>query len=88
MNALQLLKERELRVQLRNSSKKAVARGSESGDYTSAHLSPVKLAKEKVAPTQLKYRGVTYEAMRANCCLLYTSPSPRDQVVSRMPSSA
>ena len=59
MNALQLLKERELRVQLRNSSKKAVARGSESGDYTSAHLSPVKLAKEKVAPTQLKYRGVT-----------------------------
>ena len=22
------------------------------------------------------------------CCLLYTSPSPRDQVVSRMPSSA
>ena len=66
MNALQLLKERELRVQLRNSSKKAVARGSESSDYTSAHLSPVKLSKEKVAPTQLKYRGVTYEAMRAN----------------------
>ncbi|QNI63486.1 hypothetical protein SynA1544_00543 [Synechococcus sp. A15-44] len=53
-------------MQLRDSSKKAVARGSESGDYTSAHLSPVKLAKEKVAPTQLKYRGVTYEAMRAN----------------------
>ena len=66
MNALQLLKERELRVQLRNSSKKAVARGSESGDYTSAHLSPVKLATKKVAPTQLKYRGVSYEAMRAN----------------------
>ena len=83
MNALQLLKERELRVQLRNSSKKAVARGSESSDYTSAHLSPVKLAKEKVAPTQLKYRGVTYEA-----CLLYTSPSPRDYAASRMPSSA
>ena len=82
MNALQLLKERELRVQLRNSSKKAVARGSESGDYTSAHLSPVKLAKEKVAPTQLKYRGVTYD------CLLYTSPSPRDSGQSRMPSSA
>ena len=66
MNALQLLKERELRVQLRNNSKKAVARGSESSDYNSAHLSPVKLAKGKVAPTQLKYRGVTYEAMRAN----------------------
>ena len=66
MNALQLLKQRELRVQLRNNSKKAVARGPESSDYTSAHLSPVKLAKEKVASTQLKYRGVTYEAIRDN----------------------
>ena len=66
MNALQLLKERELRAQLRNNSKKAAARGSESSDYTSAHLSPVKLAKEKVFSTQLKYRGVSYEAMRAN----------------------
>ena len=66
MNALQLLKERELRLQLRNNSKKVVARGSESSDYTSAHLSPVQLAKEKVGPTKLKYRGVTYEAMRAN----------------------
>ena len=47
MNALQLLKQRELRVQLRNNSKKAVARGPESSDYTSAHLSPVKLTKEK-----------------------------------------
>ena len=25
---------------------------------------------------------------KVNICLLYTSPSPRDQVVSRMPSSA
>ena len=66
MNALQLLKERELRAQLRNNSKKAVARGSESSDYTSAHLSPVQLAKEKAVPTQLKYRGVSYETMRAN----------------------
>ena len=66
MNALQLLKERELRVQLRNNSKKVVARGPESSDYTSAHLSPVKLGKEKVLPTQLKYRGVSYESMRAN----------------------
>ena len=66
MNALQLLRERELRAQLRHNSKKAVARGSESSDYTSAHLSPVQLAKEKAVPTQLKYRGVSYEAMRAN----------------------
>ena len=24
----------------------------------------------------------------SNCCLLYTSPSPRDEALSRMPSSA
>ena len=31
--------------------------------------------------------GIT-EDKRINNCLLYTSPSPRDSVVSRMPSSA
>ena len=30
------------------------------------------------------YRGRTY----TKCCLLYTSPSPRDYAASRMPSSA
>ena len=29
---------------------------------------------------------ITYEAV--NACLLYTSPSPRDGLLSRMPSSA
>ena len=28
------------------------------------------------------------EIMKANVCLLYTSPSPRDATLSRMPSSA
>ena len=28
------------------------------------------------------------ETVPANCCLLYTSPSPRDLSTSRMPSSA
>ena len=27
-------------------------------------------------------------AIPQNCCLLYTSPSPRDATLSRMPSSA
>ena len=30
----------------------------------------------------------SYESGRSKDCLLYTSPSPRDSVVSRMPSSA
>ena len=43
-------------------------------------------------PTQLFYEGrlVTRPAGLASCmnCLLYTSPSPRDGLLSRMPSSA
>ena len=36
-----------------------------------------------------KYGGVVPElAPRDHCCLLYTSPSPRDLSTSRMPSSA
>ena len=29
-----------------------------------------------------------YNVVDAKCCLLYTSPSPRDATLSRMPSSA
>ena len=32
--------------------------------------------------------GATGRILRANPCLLYTSPSPRDATLSRMPSSA
>ena len=33
-------------------------------------------------------RKLTGSVSRTNTCLLYTSPSPRDRVLSRMPSSA
>ena len=33
-------------------------------------------------------RNVMLNAASANGCLLYTSPSPRDGLLSRMPSSA
>ena len=33
-------------------------------------------------------QAVAYAAARLNTCLLYTSPSPRDGLLSRMPSSA
>ena len=43
-------------------------------------------------PTEKTYHGgvvdANYVKLRAKCCLLYTSPSPRDQRGSRMPSSA
>ena len=38
---------------------------------------------------KLEINGVGYRAqMKGNNCLLYTSPSPRDGLLSRMPSSA
>ena len=33
-------------------------------------------------------KDVTQRSLRSNICLLYTSPSPRDATLSRMPSSA
>ena len=36
----------------------------------------------------LLYGGAIQQAGAVKACLLYTSPSPRDLVISRMPSSA
>ena len=35
-----------------------------------------------------KIEQITFELARLKACLLYTSPSPRDGLLSRMPSSA
>ena len=32
--------------------------------------------------------GVSFRVLNTDACLLYTSPSPRDRSLSRMPSSA
>ena len=37
---------------------------------------------------QWLYEHSTNNEIRDNYCLLYTSPSPRDRLLSRMPSSA
>ena len=42
----------------------------------------------KVADMQVKSKNPYGAAMQGYGCLLYTSPSPRDQRGSRMPSSA
>ena len=47
--------------------------------------------KNKVSAEQAKELEADQELMRERgleCCLLYTSPSPRDGLLSRMPSSA
>ena len=48
-------------------------------------------AENEADVTELKIKAVLYEAQLNNnvkICLLYTSPSPRDATLSRMPSSA
>ena len=49
-------------------------------------------AAEGIYPPDLAYLeehyGIQVDEARYTVCLLYTSPSPRDQVLSRMPSSA
>ena len=40
-------------------------------------------------PTKVAvYKAVCVSVLLYGCCLLYTSPSPRDGLLSRMPSSA
>ena len=34
------------------------------------------------------FEGLRMTKRKVRCCLLYTSPSPRDGLLSRMPSSA
>ena len=52
----------------------------------------LKLKKAAIAYTPEKFKGRIWlnDIMAAVCryCLLYTSPSPRDGLLSRMPSSA
>ena len=42
-----------------------------------------RLEQPKHSPSECKLKGYNYQS-----CLLYTSPSPRDGLLSRMPSSA
>ena len=58
--------------------------------YKSGQIVPVTVLKvEKARVIQVieeEKRG--YKAVQLGYCLLYTSPSPRDGQISRMPSSA
>ena len=51
--------------------------------FSNGHFTMIGLRGENGKPLLRAYSIVS-----ANYCLLYTSPSPRDRSVSRMPSSA
>ena len=53
-------------------------------EFTSAQLATL---KKEYEPLKGKRLGMN-QINKMNTCLLYTSPSPRDGLLSRMPSSA
>ena len=73
-----LEKEKQLAIKNKFGHKKKAAPGTES-------------AEARETATQVKFwlfKRVKFLADDNQCCLLYTSPSPRDGLLSRMPSSA
>ena len=63
------------------------------GGHEEEHVRPGPHATDgSYTEVHLEWRGVKIRVQTAveegDCCLLYTSPSPRDRTRSRMPSSA
>ena len=63
---------------------------SSSIERDKGRLSKIDKTKEYFLPNgnSLKHKQVLKNYAYASTCLLYTSPSPRDATLSRMPSSA
>ena len=73
----------EVHAQLKTNTKLFSTSNNEFGDEPNSNVSVVDLGLPGVLPV------LNTEAVRlAIICLLYTSPSPRDGLLSRMPSSA
>ena len=54
-----------------------------------AKLGPIPLGGAVITGAgKLPFKSIIHVAGISMCCLLYTSPSPRDGLLSRMPSSA
>ena len=58
------------------------------GTMVPTSLYPVVAHAETAGQEASTAKAVLEDGIRDKCCLLYTSPSPRDGLLSRMPSSA
>ena len=65
----------------------ALATERQQADTAEAHATQMQTLETAAAATQSSLRHELAEAQSEHC-LLYTSPSPRDGLLSRMPSSA
>ena len=59
-----------------------------SGDLQHCKIYITSTAQEKVRKEIVANLNIAKSSIRHSFCLLYTSPSPRDWTISRMPSSA
>ena len=66
--------------QIRNIMKRNISNTILTKDYIFSKVSQITIFST--------YTGISVEDIQHCICLLYTSPSPRDRSVSRMPSSA
>ena len=95
------MKLNELKAISSNKASKRVGRGAGSGNGKTSgkgHKGQKARSGGKVRPgfeggqmpiqQRLPKFGFTSKVSEFKCCLLYTSPSPRDGLLSRMPSSA
>ena len=68
------------------------ATGPTAGSYMKVKMGATKNGNLIAAQADLRYEAGAFPGSPVNygamCCLLYTSPSPRDATLSRMPSSA
>ena len=62
-----------------------IERNYKAGDQTASPLA-VQFARNNVASAERNL--INQKLSKEEACLLYTSPSPRDATLSRMPSSA
>ena len=74
-------------MQMGYSEKKAIKWYEKYGEFEKSKEQS--LEQMKILNNELDaYRDTVVAKLQDNDCLLYTSPSPRDRLLSRMPSSA
>ena len=84
--------QREIALVYSRDARPAGSSGTRPGHYAPGEVSgarPVPGVTEFVEPEVVPAASCSATTRAGNpCCLLYTSPSPRDGLLSRMPSSA